>query len=200
MKKINGFTLIELMVAIMIFAVISVISYRTISSLVTTKQIVTASQDKWGSIAKGVAKIDSDWNRAIPLVVRDANGMVLPSILGKNTLNGPFDSQLEMTISGFLGNDVYGSTPPQRIGFRFDKGKLYLVTWPVLNRTTNTQPRLDLLIDNVEDFHVSFMYTDRNWYDTWPSESSSDITSLPPGFKIILHMNSGESIMRQWSL
>ncbi len=39
--KTTGFTLIELLVAIAIFAIISIISYRTLSSLITTKETMS---------------------------------------------------------------------------------------------------------------------------------------------------------------
>jgi general secretion pathway protein J len=197
--KVHGFTLIELMVAIMIFAIISVLAYRTISTLVTTKQVVTKAQDKWGSLANAIFRIDNAWNRAVPLVIRDGSGNILPAVLGQNKLNTSYDAQLEITENGYIGDEVYGSTPPKRIGFRFVDGKLYLVTWPVLNRVLTTRPQLNLLLDNVADFKVTYFYPDRNWRDTWPGDISN-IANIPPGMKVDIKMKSGDEIIRQWAL
>lgn len=199
MKNKQGFTLIELMVAIMIFAIIAIMSYRIISSLVTTKQVVTAAQKKWGGIARAVNKISTGWNRAIPLAVRDENGVLMPAILGKNKLSGNFDSQVEFTTSGSIGDPQYGSTPPKRVGIRFVNNKLYLVSWPYMNRVQNSQPEVDLLLDNVATFTVNFLYPDKQWRDTWPLDTSN-FTNLPPGFKVYIKLNSGEEITRQWAL
>jgi general secretion pathway protein J len=193
-----GFTLIELMVAILIFAIISVISYRTLSSLVTTKQIVTSTQDKWSGIGSTINWFNTSWAHLIPLVVRDGNGLIIPAMIGKTKLDSQSDSQLELTLSGYVRDPNFGSTPPKRLGFRFVDGKLFLVTWPVLNRVQSTQPQLDLLMDNVDEFTVEFLYPDRQWRDTWP-QTNMKIDQIPLGLRVTITMSSGETIMRQWA-
>ncbi len=197
MKK--GFTLIELMIAVIIFAIISVISYRVISALVTTKEIITKSQDKWGGISLIMERLEMAKNRVIPLPVRDGDGNLLASLIGKSRLNGAYDAQLEMTISGNIGDHVMGSSPPKRIGFRYDRGNLYLVSWPVLNRVITTKPEINLLVSDVAMFNVMFLYSDRQWHDTWPS-SGSDMGSLPDGIQMNLQLKSGESVTREFAL
>ena len=195
----NGFTLIELMVAVIIFAIISTISYRVISSLVTTKEIVTKSQAKWGGISLIMNRLEMSRNRALPLPIRDNDGNLLPSMIGKNKLDGAFDAQLEMTLSGNIGDNVMGSTPPKRIGFRFYQGSLYLVSWPVLNRVVTTKPDIDLLVADVSNFTLLFLYPDKKWNDTWPP-ASGDKALLPAGIQMNLQLKSGESVTRELSL
>ena len=194
--KRSGFTLVELMVAILIFSIISIISYRTLASLVTTKQIVTSTQDKWSGIVNAVSLISSSWTRSIPLTVRDENGNLIPAIIGKDKLDRASDSQLEFTLSGFISDPVFGSIRPRRLGFRFDNGKLFLVTWPVLNRVRTTQPQLDLLMDDVASFQQSFIYPDKTWHDEWPP-LGIPIDQLPLGLRITIVTKKGETIMRQ---
>ncbi len=195
----QGFTLIELMVAIVIFAIISIMSYRIISSLVTTKQVVTQAQDKWGGIARAVSKMSTGWSRVIPLAARDENGILVPAVLGKNKLNGNFDAQIEFTMAGFIGDTQYGSVSPKRIGFRYLNGKLYMITWLYMNRVIGNKPQVDLLLDNVANFTVEFLYSDKQWRDTWPLDAVN-FTTIPSGFRINLKMKSGEEITRQWAM
>lgn len=200
MKNRNtGFTLIELMVAVMIFAIIAVISYRTLTSLVATKEVVEAAQNKWGGISKTMNQMSVYCNRIVPMTILDGDGSTLPAVLGKNKLSGNFDSQLEMTTSGFIGDLAYGSTPPKRIGFRYANGKLFLVIWPVLNRVPNSKPDMILLSTQVAVFNVKYLYQDRQWYDTWPL-SVSDYANVPIAIKMYIKMTSGEEITRQWAL
>jgi general secretion pathway protein J len=197
--KNSGFTLIELMVAVMIFSIISIISYKTLSSLVATKEVVENAQNKWGGISKTINQMSTYCNRALPLTVLDQGGGTLPAVLGKNKLSTNYDSQLEMTTSGFIGDLQYGSSPPKRVGFRYINGKLFLVIWPVLNRVETSKPELILLSNDLSDFRVSFLYPDRQWYDDWP-RSTSDYAKLPAAIKIDMKLKSGETIMRQWAL
>lgn len=200
-KKLSssGFTLIELMIAIMIFAIISVISYRTLTSLIMTRDIVNSAQAKWGGISKTINEMSIYINRSIPLTALDENGVPLPSILGKNKISGNFDSQIEMTTSGFIGDLTYGSSPSKRIGFRYANGNLFLVIWSTLNRAPNTKPDMILLSDQIANFSVKYLYQDRQWYDTWPV-NPTDYVTLPIAVKVNIKMNSGEEIMRQWAL
>lgn len=198
-NKNRGFTLIELMVAIVIFAIIAVISYRTLSSLITTKDVVEAAQDKWGGISKTMNQMSVYCNRIVPLTALDVDGSTLPAVLGKNKLSSNFDSQLEMTTSGFIGDLAYGSTPPKRVGFRYANSKLFLVIWPVLNRAPNTKPDMILLSSQIAMFSVKYLYQDRQWYDTWPL-NVSNYALVPIAIKMYIKMNSGEEINRQWAL
>lgn len=199
MNKNKGFTLIELMVAVAIFAIISVIAYRTVSSLVTTKQVVLKTQQKWGTIANSIDKINTGWVKAIPLVVRDRNGLILPAFIGRDGLNGPYDAQLEFTTAGYIGDAVYGASPPHRIGFRYYEHNLYLVTWPVLNRVQGTKPEINLLLKNIDTFKATFMTPYFEWRTTWPYDEKSFV-ALPRGIKVDIKMRSGEEIIRQWAL
>ena len=199
MMKNKGFTLIELMVAIMIFAIIAVISYRTLSALITTKSVIENAQAKWGGVSKAIDRMSIYCNKALPLTILDGGGAPLPAVLGKNKLSGNFDSQLEMTTSGFVGDLSYGSTPPRRVGFRYANGKLFLAIWPVLNRVPGSKPDMILLSDQIAVFNVKYLYQDRQWYDTWPL-NVNDYTNLPFAIKMYIKMNSGEEITRQWAL
>lgn len=197
--KNKGFTLIEIIVAVVIFAIIATVSYRIISSLVKTKQIVDETQNKWGSLSLINSNLEMSVHRLIPLVVRDGNGAILPSLYGKDKLSSTYDAQLEMTLSGTIGDEVLGVKPPKRLGYRFFNGSLYLVTWPVLNRALTTTPEIDLLLDHVSVFDVDYLYQDGKWYPTWPPENG-DASALPVAIKVNLVLNSGESVVRQWSL
>jgi general secretion pathway protein J len=199
MYKKNGFTLIELMIAIMIFAIISLISYRIIISLLTTKEVVNNSQNKWGEVAQVINKINNSIKNAIPLTIRDEYGVIKPAIEGKNKVENKYDSQIEITISGSIGDTIYGSNPPRRVGFRYINNKLYLVSWPVLNRVITTTPRLDVLLNNVKIFKVEYYYPNKEWRDNWPLDINS-YNNLPSGLRITIELFSGEIIFRQWSI
>ena len=199
MQQSRGFTLIELMVAVIIFAIISVVSYRIISSLVMTKQVTTAAQEKWGNLSLTMSNLGGNLDRLMPLLGRDQDGAILPAVLGKPKLNGVYDSQLELTLSGYVGDPILGSSPPKRVGYRFYGGSLYLVSWPFLNRALTTQPEINLLVDNVKTFQVFYLYLDRQWHDTWPP-SGADPAVLPKAIKLEFSLMSGESLERAWSL
>ena len=198
-KNYLGFTLIELMVAILIFGIIAQISYRTITALLITKKTLTDSQQKWWLISRAVNKMSMNIDKAIPLNIRDASGQIVAAMIGTPKISGAYDSQIEFTISGFVGDEQYGSTPPMRVGFRYDGTNLYYVIWPYMNRVNSTTPQINLLLSKVNSFKVEFLYDDKNWHETWPS-GQDKFTVLPKGIRINLKTDTGENIARQWAL
>lgn len=195
-----GFTLIELMVAITIFAIITVISYRTISSLIIAKERLANSQKKWGSVVNAISLISDNLNKVIPLSIRGNSEELLPALLGLEKLNNKNDSQLEFTISGYIKDQVIGSIPPKRIGFRFIHGDLYVVTWPVLNRVPFTTPSSELILSNISEFKVEYYGADKKWYLNWPLENTQSMSTLPRGVRLYMKLDTGEEIVRVWAI
>lgn len=195
-----GFTLIELMVAITIFAIITTISYRTISSLIITKERLTNAQKKWGSVVNAVSLISDSLNKIIPLTIRGNSGELLPALIGLEKLNSKNDSQLEFTISGYIKDQVIGTIPPKRIGFRFVQGDLYIVFWPVLNRAPLTVPSAELVLSNIKEFKIEYYGNDKKWYLNWPMQNTQSISILPKGIRLYMRLDSGEEITRVWAV
>lgn len=195
-----GFTLIELMVAITIFAIITVISYRTISSLITTKERLTNAQEKWGSVANAISLISDNLNKVIPLTIRGNSGEILPALLGLEKLNNKNDSQLEFTISGYIKDQIIGTISPKRIGFRFVQGNLYIVNWPVLNRVPLTISSAELILSSIKEFKIEYYGTDKRWYTNWPISDIQSKNVLPRGIRLYMKLDSGEEITRVWAI
>ena len=91
-NKHNGFTLLELMIAIFIFAILTTISYRVVSELITTKEVITANHDKWGSLSDTINQLNKSFISMIPLTVRDSNGVLIPSLITTDKLNNKYAS------------------------------------------------------------------------------------------------------------
>lgn len=198
MNKNKGFTLVEIIVAVMIYAIIAVISYKVVSSLLLTKQVTGDAQKKIGGVSNALSRMSHDWERAIPLIVRDADGNFLPAVAGHSGVFSDFDSQIEFTLNGYVGDDINDSTPPRRVGYRFINDELYYISWPVLNRTQTTRPTVSLLMEDVKDFDVEYLYPDNKWHDSWPI-AGQDLSELPRAVRITIVLSSGESAVRIWA-
>jgi general secretion pathway protein J len=194
-RNYQGFTLIELMVAIIIFAIISLIGYRTIDGLITARTVMSREETKWNNAVNVITLINRNWHRAIPLTFRDENGVLQPAVIGITMLQGKYDSQLEFTIAGNVNTVQNSSTPPYRIGFRYIDNKLYMITWLYLNRAINYIPQVTLLADNITSFNVQFFVAGQ-WQNIWPIGIQS-YDQIPSGIKIDMVLKSGEEIVRQ---
>jgi general secretion pathway protein J len=202
MKKNRGFTLIEIIIAIIIYSIIATISYRIVTSLIITKQVTDEEQNKWSNLSLLMSHLSNDWNKSIPLSVRDQYGNLLPPLQGKDKLVGMSDAQLEFTVNGYLPNNLFYNTviPPKRIGYRFYNGAIYLITWPMLNRVQQTRPEITLMMDGIKSFNLEYMYPDQTWKPVWPPLTATESNVMPKSFRLKMVLKTGEEINRQWAL
>jgi general secretion pathway protein J len=201
-KNNHGFTLIEIIIAIIIYSIIATISYRIVTSLIITKQVTDEEQNKWSNLSLLMSHLSNDWNKSVPLSVRDQYGNLIPPLIGKDKLSGMYDAQLELTVNGYLPNNLLYNTvvPPKRIGYRFYNNAIYLITWPVLHRVQQTRPEITMMMDGIKEFIVEYMYPDRTWKKTWPPENNKETSPIPKAFRLQITLKTGEIINRQWTL
>jgi general secretion pathway protein J len=69
--RFGGFTLIELMIALGIFMVIGMLSYRSLASIIDSRDRVGAEQQRWSSITRFMQRLEIDLQQ-IPLNMPDA--------------------------------------------------------------------------------------------------------------------------------
>jgi len=67
----HGFTLIELIIALGIFMVLGVLSYRALASIVDSRDRVGAAQNRWSSVTRFMQRLEIDLQQ-IPATVPDA--------------------------------------------------------------------------------------------------------------------------------
>ncbi len=70
-KRFGGFTLIELTIALGIFMVLGMLSYRSLASIIDSRDRVGVEQQRWSSITRFMQRLEIDLQQ-IPLNLPDA--------------------------------------------------------------------------------------------------------------------------------
>jgi general secretion pathway protein J len=130
--------------------------------------------------------------------VRDEAGIeVLAPFIGR-----PYDSRalaepsLELTRGGEMKYRPALESDLRRVAYRLKEGKLYRITWPVLDRAPVTKPLESPLVSNVETFEVRFASNSSGTIvNTWPAGGASP-GSLPPAIEVTLVVRSVGSFKR----
>ena len=81
-RRQRGLTLIELMVALAIFAVLGVLSYRALAEVSTSRTRLEEGFERWRSIGRAMQRIDADLLQLEGGVVVDGVGVHDQSIVG----------------------------------------------------------------------------------------------------------------------
>ena len=76
----QGFTLLELLVALSIFSVLSVMAYGGLQTVISTKQATDKSAERISEIQLVMMRISNDLRQAVTRKMRDEYGDFLPAM------------------------------------------------------------------------------------------------------------------------
>lgn len=183
MKFNRGFTLLELLVAIGIFALVSAIAYGSLTRLMTDRERLQTEQEFWRTLSLTFMRMEDDLSQTRERTVRDVIGFPQPAFRGQPTDTRAVGApNVEFTRGGVLTFSDGARSDLQRVAYRLVDGTLKRLTWPVLDQGPQTVPLETPLLDEVEEFRVRFYAPAGAWLDVWPTEGISD--PLPRGVEV----------------
>jgi general secretion pathway protein J len=194
-KPQRGLTLLELIVAVGVFALFSVMAYSALNRVLDQRDQIEEKRAYWRGLSLTFLRMEEDMAQARARPVRDIDGTTLPALRGQPTdTRALADPTLELTRGGVL---VFGEgvrSDLQRVGYRLEDNVLLRLTWPVLDRAPQTKPFESPLLRDVETFEVRFYSLGGNWIDVWPVEELSE--ELPRGVEVTLTLTNGNEFKR----
>jgi general secretion pathway protein J len=197
MRKQRGLTLIELVIAIGIFALFSAMAYGALDRIMSQRDRLENEQLFWRTLSLAFLRVEDDLAQARPRRVRDIDGNVLPSLRGQPTdTRALAEPTLEFTRGGVIDLSTGGNTVLQRVGYRLQDGRLVRLTWSVLDRGPQSKPTEATLLKDVDAFSVRFLGPNDEWLDQWPIEGVAD--ELPRGIELTLQLKDRGEFTRSF--
>jgi len=193
----RGFTLIEIMVALFIFAIMSVMSYRGLTAVLDSRDHLAQENRKWREVALTFARLDQDLSAALNRPVRDANGLVAASLVGKTELLGEDDAQLLFTRIGPYGQGG-GLSAPQRCGYRLRGKLLEQLVWPSADAAPRALPNVNTVMADVAKIEFRYLDTAGLWETRWPQPGKNQ--ALPSAVEVVVELGNGERVTRLFAL
>ena len=174
-----GFTLVELLVALAIFALISVAGVTLLRSGSDTQIAVKERLEEMSRGNRLFNSIEGDLAQAIARPVRDAAGLPVPAF----TQSG---SDIPDALFGFVraGWSNFDEAPRaglQRVAYVLEGGQLKRVSWPMLDGAAPSDAAT--LIEQVSSAQVRFRDERGEWRTDW---SASDPDALPRAVELRL--------------
>ena len=205
----RGFTLLELLVAIAVLAVVGALGYRGLNSVLDAEARLQAESRRWSDIALLFSQLSEDLTMAVGRTARDAADLTGPALLltaGAATVvdagsamagasaNAPgTDAQMVVTRLG-IGEGAAAQSAPRRVGYRLRDGTLEYLVWPDLDAAPGTTPAAYELLDGVADLRWQALDVDGRWDSVWPANRPG--SSLPRAVSVRVILADGGEITR----
>jgi general secretion pathway protein J len=182
-QRAHGFTLIELVVALFISAIMFAFGYRALSQAISSRRELEDQSAKLESLQRAMRIMEQDFELIEPRPVRNTIGDgYLAAVSAQGTgATGSLSTQLSgSTLSGATAPVVMftrvGWTNPvgvqrselQRVAYTIENGALTRSYYPVLDATEAVVPVKRTLMEHVKSFSLRFMDAGHNWQTGWP--------------------------------
>jgi len=194
--RVSGFTLIEVLVALAVFGVMSMLAYAALGSTLSNAEYLTERMDRLQSVQRAVRYLSTDLIQAAPRPVRTELGDSYAAAL-QSTLSSDF--ALELTHAGWGNPAGLPRSTLQRVAYRLEEDKLVRYHWNVLDRTYANEPLATVLLDDVESLFFLFYDGSGEASDTWPplvQQGGAALRSRPRAVEIILTLVDQGEIRR----
>lgn len=188
-----GLTLLELLVAMAVFAVIGATAYSGLDSVLATRAALADNSERLRRIQLGMEWLRRDLEQLAPRPVRDSFGSVRPALEG-DTL-GPV--LLSFTRSGYDNSLAGERAGLQRLRYRLAGDRLLRHADPVLDGADLARAPAATLFDNVAEIRIRFLDGQGRWQQRWPvPPAESDTAQLPRAIEIQLELNDWGRLRR----
>ena len=192
----NGFTLIEVLVALAVFGVLSLLAYMTLGQTLSNADLLTERMDRLQAIQRTIRHLSNDLLQAAPRPVRlelgDALGPAVHTELGSQFA-------LEVTHGGWSNPAGLPRGTLQRSAYRIENDELVRYHWTVLDRTFTNEPVATILLDGVEGLFFRYLQVDGEWSEVWPppgAQGPAAVRARPRAVEIVLTLADEGEITR----
>ncbi len=193
MNQYRGFTLLEVLVAMSIFAVIGLSANKMLRTMIDTHEITTAKNRDMASMVRVFNMMERDFSQIVPRRVRDEYGESMAPLMV-----GTGQYFVELTRTGWNNPAQVKRSALQRVAYEIEDEKLIRHFWLVLDRAQDSEPISQELLDEVEGLRVNLLNEEGKGTDSWPDLDAEN--ALPLAVEILLETKSMGEIRRVFTL
>jgi len=181
----EGFTLLELLVALFIAAIMFAMGYGAINQALRSRGSIRRHQQDLVQLESAMSIMEQDFVQLAPRPVRDPLGEgYLPCLQGSPmsdssgsadaAASDPSDTSdtsaplVVLTRNGWSNPTGLQRSELERVAYVLDNGTLVREHWNVLDATLASTPVKRNLLKHLRGVSFRYLSPQRSWVDTWP--------------------------------
>lgn len=204
--KPAGFTLLEVLIAISIFAVIGLGAYRMLDIIILSQSRVESHLETLRKTERAMQLVSMDFEQLVNRPVRGNYDDKLAAVLSPQQ-----DYLIEFTRQGWRNPLQLPRSQLQRVAYELgslnsndDDTGTHLLRhyWNVLDRAQDSEPTTQVLLKNVDDLQIRFLGAEGEWHSQWPAllASGKQTVGLPTAIIFEIHSPALGQIQRLFQL
>ena len=170
-NKTLGFTLVEILVALLVFAVVGLLSTRLLSQSIDNQNNLQDRGQRLAEIHRAMRVLQRDIVQLSRRKIRDAQGEELPALIVSD------QGAIEFSRVGWRNPLRQPRSEVQRVGYRWQDEKIIRGYWLTLDRSYDAEPAYQTLLENVEA--IEFFAVDQlgNEHSKWPLDPEANVVT-----------------------
>lgn len=181
----RGFTLLELVVALGVFAVIGLISAQLLAHSISVTDRILERSGHLIEIQRAVSTIQRDIEQHAGRSIRNEMGDFEQSIELRS------DTELEITRSGWSNPLGQYRSDLQRVSFLVVGDQLIRRFWYVLDRPIEPVSRDQVLLGGITALSFNVIDDQGQEHNFWPARSAGEVVTGQPIVAIAITMGTG---------
>lgn len=169
----DGFTLLELLVAILVFAVMAVMAYGGLDAVLSDRDSLQRGLDRTAGLQKALYRLERDLANVRSRPIRGQYGEVKPAFMA------PPEGMVSFTSGGVPNPLHQRRSTLERVAYALDDHKLERLRWFDLDRAPGSHPEKTTLLKGVDKITWRFTAANGQSYSQWPPPNEPD-TQNPP--------------------
>ena len=182
--KSGGFTLLELLISLTIFALVAAMAYSGLNNVLIARDQTQLKSQQLAQLQTAIQLMSRDIEQSIDRGVRDEFGTDTPIPALKGNQFG--DYLLEFTRTGWVNPMNLPRSNLLRVAYTLKDKKLIRSIWYVLDRAQDSARYDSVLLDGIKNLEFFYMDEKKEWQRSWPPDttlsggSSSTQANQPP--------------------
>jgi len=183
----RGFTLLEILIALFIFSIVSAILVGALHSSMNAQEATEKNATHFRQMEMAWLMMSRDFEQIVNRPILGSDGTPQGALVGTG-------DHVDFTHAGYP--NPYGEqlrSTWQRTRYYVRDESLYRESWFVLDRAANSSSHARRLLNNVDSLRLEYLDKDKKFQNAWPPESGAQ-DDLPLAIRVTIIFTDGNSM------